>query len=304
MANVELINIDTQNDLDYIFSRIDNGPTFSELFMFKTDELRNKLFSYLNVSINDFSKKNYYFDTTRKLHISESNEGYYWISTMGLVPPKEKTNNYKNKYVRACRAQFVVIELILEKAKNVCMDESVYDVDGYYFNYLNELNTALFHNIVFYFEVFGKAYLSLNEVAFPKSHKLNQILPLVKETMFNLNQNDTVFHVSVVAEFERFAKYIGTISDDFREEFIKYEDNQNDYTVIVFGQEELSDLHNTVALCDEIITDYYFKIINHENLSEVLHLQPGLHERLLNMSQTEEDRQRITRIYSFLLKRD
>ncbi len=304
MEDIKFAFIDTQEDLEYLISQIKNGPTFAEPFKFKTEELVEQLFTYLKISIDDFTKKYYYYDDERKLHISESYEGYYWISTMGLVAPRDRVHYNKNTYVRACHAQFIVLDLLLEKAISVCKDDGVYDVDGYYFGYLNELTTALFHNVIFYFELFGKAYLSLNDVKFDRTHELKKILRLVKETMFKLNQNDTSFHAYTVAEFERISNYLGTIPNDFREEFVKYEDNPGDSTVIVFGQRELSDLSGTIAVSNDIITDYYFKKTEGKDLSEVLHLRPGLFNKLLNMSQTEEDRQRIIDTYSYLLKKD
>lgn len=47
---------------------------------------------------------------------------------------------------------------------------------------------------------------------------------------------------------------------------MKYDDNSGDFTVIVFGQKELSDLNYTIAISNNFITDYYFKKSRNEDL--------------------------------------
>jgi len=41
--NLEFINIDTNEDLDYLIGRIQNGFPFAEAFLFKSEDLKDNL---------------------------------------------------------------------------------------------------------------------------------------------------------------------------------------------------------------------------------------------------------------------
>lgn len=159
--NIEkLEHIANQDDLHYLISRIDNGPLLAEAFKFQERALFLSLLEQLNVDVEDFQKNYVHFDKSRNLHISESEFKYVWISTYGLVARGKQT---ANNMINACLNQYTVLSLLVDKAIEVSLSEDVYDIDGYSYSYLSSLSPALFNNILFYMEVFGKAYLTLME---------------------------------------------------------------------------------------------------------------------------------------------
>lgn len=166
----EYIYINNQNDLKCLIEKIEKGPLFAKTFKFNNYEIFIELLNYFDIDYTEFKKRYFYFDEKLDLHISESEFGYFWISTFGLVAKGKSTNN---KFVNSCNNQYTVVSLLFEKAKEICESDKVYNVDGYQFGYLNKLTPALFHNILFYIEVFGKAYLSISNVNVPHVHKLN-----------------------------------------------------------------------------------------------------------------------------------
>lgn len=111
--DMNFININTDEDLGYSITRIKNGPIFAEAFKFESDELKNQLFSALGISLNEFNQKYYFHDDNEKLHISESEENYIWISTMGLIENKDRIGTANNHYVNSCRFQYIALSLLV-----------------------------------------------------------------------------------------------------------------------------------------------------------------------------------------------
>lgn len=112
MSNdMDFINIDSNEDLDYLVRRIQYGSAFAA-FIFKSEELKDKFFVTLNMSIADFEQKYFFYDGEKKLHISESERGYIWISTMGLIAQKGRANTANNSFFNSCQAQQVVLSLL------------------------------------------------------------------------------------------------------------------------------------------------------------------------------------------------
>lgn len=298
MSNdMDFINIDSNEELDYLVRRIQHGPVFAEAFIFKSEELKDKFFATLNMSIADFEQKYFLYDGEKKLHISESERGYIWISTMGLIAQKGRANTVNNSFFNSCQTQHVVLSLLFDKAISLCEDEKTYDVDGFNYGYLNELTPALFHNTLFYFEIFGKAYLSINNVSFRKIHKLSEILQKVKETMFKLGHNDTSFHAYIIAAFEHIVEYVSAIPGNFKEEYVKYDDNSGDSTIIRFDRNELINTKHTIDVSIDFISDFYFN----KGSGDIMHLKPGLYNRLLEMAKNDEEKQKIKDTYSYLI---
>tara|TARA_R110002012_G_scaffold81474_1_gene206281 strand:+ start:6783 stop:7334 length:552 start_codon:yes stop_codon:yes gene_type:complete len=179
--NEKIFTISKQDDLDKLISRIENGPLFANSFKFEDRAYFHSLLKYLEIEGVKFREKYFHFDKTRNLHISESESQHIWISTYGLIAKEKET---KNNLVNACVNQYSVLSIVIDKAIEVTGKKDVYDVDGYNFGYLSTLPPALFHNILFYIEVFGKAYLKLSGAKPPLTHELSKIYALVKETMF------------------------------------------------------------------------------------------------------------------------
>jgi hypothetical protein len=294
--DLNYIDISSDDDFDYLISRIKEGPTFAWAFKFGLNNLKDQFFSALGISLDEFNQKNFYYDDKDNLHISESENGYVWISTMGLVAQK---NPIDNQYVNACEYQYIVLSLLLDKAINLCEDETIYDVESFNNEYLSAFTPTLFHNTLFYFETFGKAYLSLNNIPNLKTHKLSELLQIVKKTMFDLNHNDTLFHAHIIAAFELIVKYISTIRSNFREEYVKYADNPDDFTVIRFRKTEMVNMKHTIDLSYDFILNYYYDKAFDQ--SEVSCLKQGLLKRLLKKAHTDEERQNVINAYGYLI---
>jgi len=302
MREIDPIKIDTEEDLAYLIKRVINGPTFAEAFKFISYDFRDQFLTSIGVKLDEYFEKYNYYDGDRKIHISESGKyDYIWISTMGLIAQRGRITIYDNKYLNSCNSQYIVLSLLLEKAKSLCEDETTYDVDSYKYGYLNELNNALYTNLIFYFEIFSKTYLSLSKEHVPKTHKLSELFIKVKETMFKLNHNDTIFHAYIISQFEQIVNHISTLPSSFRECNVKYDDNPDDLTVIVFNQEVLLDMERTFELGNDFIIDYYF---SSQEEGKNTYLKQGLFIRLLEKCQSDDEKLKVLTAYRYLLEKD
>ncbi|EID4382612.1 hypothetical protein XM79_c20326 [Vibrio vulnificus] len=288
----KIIMISTQDDVDDLINRVEKKILFAYSFKFEDRRYFLRFLECLNVKYEHFTEKYFYFDNSRNLHISESEFGYVWISTYGLISKDKST---ENNLVNACLNQYTVLSLLIDKAIEVADSENVYDVDGYNFGYLSNLTPALFHNILFYIEVFGKAYLKLSGTKVPHTHELSKVYSLVKKTMFDKKHNDSLFHALIVAEFEKIIEYVASIPGDFKEHFVKYDDNSDDNTVIIFNIDNIRNIRETMGKCNDFISSYYY---DGEKTSD---LKSGLFERLISKSKNEKEKQRVVTTYSHLV---
>jgi hypothetical protein len=197
MIEDNIVNIDSQELMDLLISRLSNGELIAEKFRFAQDEYYIQLFDFLKIDLEVYRDKCYYYDESRNLHICDSEFNYTWISTYGLISSGKAT---KNKFLNACLNQYTVISLLFDKALDICKDETIFDIDGYNFGYLKELTPALFNNVLFYVEVFGKAYLSLSNITVPHTHNLESLYKEVVNTIFMKKHNDTTFHAKVIIQ--------------------------------------------------------------------------------------------------------
>ncbi len=291
LKDEDIIYVNNQDDLDDLIKRIKYGPQFAQSFKFNNEDDFLKLLSYLQISNDEFNKRYYYFDMVRNIHISESEFGYTWISTYGLVAKGKATSN---KFVNAYMYQYNVVSLLLDKVIEICGSDEVYDVDGYNFGYLSELTPALFHNILFFIEVFGKAYLSLSGASVPHTHELSKIFPLVNIEMYKNNHNNTIFQAYIISEFERVINYIVTIPGGFKEHFVKYDDNAEDGTVISFDKKSTDDIRKVVDMSNDFISSYYYE------KADALYLKPGLLERLIDKAKTDIEKQQVINLYGYM----
>jgi hypothetical protein len=291
LKDEDIIYVNNQDDLDYLIERIENGPQFAKAFKFGNENDSAKLLAYLKIDNDEYNREYYYSDKIRNIHISESEFGYTWISTLGLVAKGKATSN---KFVNACVNQYTVVSLLLDKAFEICENSEVYDVDGYNFGYLSELTPALFHNTLFYIEVFGKAYLSLSGASVPHTHELSKVFSLVKNMMYKNNHDNTVFQARIIAEFQKGINYIELIPGGFKEHFVKYDDNPEDGTVICFDKEKIYEIHNVVDMSNDFISSYYY------DKESALYLMPGLLERLIDKAETEKEKQQVINMYGYM----
>lgn len=285
------ITISDDTQLKNIIEKIKGNYLFGQQFKFSDRVLFLNLLESLNIDYDEFTKNYFYFDSNRNLHISESSFEYVWISTYGLIAKSKATTN---KAVNSCVTQYTVIRLLLEKALKISQSKTVYDVDSYDFGYLSELSPALFHNILFYIEVFCKAYLSMNNVELKNTHKLSKIYSNTVETMNAKKHNNSLFQVRILDPLFKFVDHINSIPGNFKEQFVKYDDNTDDNTVIIFETARLHDVMTIFELSHDFIIDYFY-------MGEKTHyLKSGLLQRLIEKADSEDEKNRIRNMYSYL----
>jgi len=288
----KIIPIKNDEELKALIEQIRQGPLFASAFSFENNELRNLFLQTLNINQEEFNEKFYHYNKAKHIHISESENNYIWVSTYGLIMTREHSRTH-DKYVRSCIYQYHTLSLLIDKIMQLSQDESTYDIDGYNYNYMNELMPTFFHNILFYMELFGKAYLSMNNIPPCKGHSLNKIYSSVKKCMFELNHNNTLFHAFIIMPFEQVLNYICTIPGSFKEQFVKYDDNQEDTTVIRVDYQELNDMKQTLVMSYDFISCYSF--------SQEMYLEQGIYEKLLNMAKDDNKKSKIMATYNSLL---
>lgn len=289
----DAIVISNESDLQYLIDRYRNGPVFAKAFVFEDKDLYIKFFKEADIPLELFENKNYYFDKEKNVHISESEFGFVWISTMGLVATSRAT---KNNYVNAFLAQVPILIQLLDEGMEVCNDDTVYDIDSFSYGRVEQLTLSLFHNLIFFSETLLKAYISLQGEKVPHTHKLQILLESAKETMFIKEHDNTLFHAYIIPFIEREVLHISSIPGGFKEEYVKYDDNPCDTTLMVFHSDTFTQIRDFVVLSEDIITGIYY------DPEERMYLEQGLFERLLEKCETNEARAAIEDVYSFLVK--
>lgn len=287
----EFVRIPEDLEVSDLVERIKGKQLFGKQFKFAERELFITLLENLDIDYEEFTKNYFYIDDTRNLHISESQFEFVWISTHGLIARNKATSN---KLINSCVNQYTVISLLMEKAIKVSQSTSIYNVDSYDFGYLSKLSPALFHNIIFYIEVFCKAYLSLNEVKIKNTHKLSVIYSKTVETMNTKRHNNSLFQVRILDPLFKFVDHINSIPGDFKEQYIKYDDNLEDDTVMIFQIGRLHDVMTIFELSHDFILDYFHRG------EETYYLKTGFYQKLLNKAETDEEKNRIQKMYRHL----
>lgn len=282
-------------DLKELVERISTHEEFAYLFKFSQREFFVNLLALINVSIDDFLTNHYHYDANRRLHIAESDFGYFWISTHGLIARRKATTN---RAVNSCLNQYIVISLLIKKAIEVVKDENVYDIDSYNFEHLGELSPAIFHNMTFYIEVFCKAYLSLSGIPALHGHKLQVIYKKTVEAMVSNKHDDSLFQVLVLDPLYKVVDHVNKIPGDFKEQFIKYDDNPLDDTIILFDPAALTEMIHLLELSVDFITDYFYRG------TETHYLKSNLYQRMLDKADTEDKKRRIQALYPHLAKKN
>jgi hypothetical protein len=290
----EYVLVSKKAHLEEIVNRIVKQEPFAYQFKFSKRKLFIALLESVKVSYEEFKAKYYYYDVSRKLHISESEFGYVWISTAGLVANKKPTTN---RAVNSCLYQYTVISLLFQKAIEVVQDESVYDIDSYSFGLLSNLSPAIYHNLVFYIEVFCKAYLFLTGTQPQHSHKLAAIYQKTVEVMTSNNHDDSLFQILVLDPLYKYVDHLGQIPGNFKEQFIKYDDNPQDDTVILFDLAGLNEMTMLLELSSDFISDYFYMG------AETHYLKSNVYQRMWDKADTEEKKRRIQDLYPHLAKK-
>lgn len=286
------INISSEVELHALVENINNGSIFADTFRFESGQLFEKFLDELSIPMQEFDKKHYYLSNNGQLVISYSSEGYVLISTMGLVSRKKVSENC---FVNAFDMQSVVVTLLINEAFRLLEQEDVYNIDSNNYEQICCLSPTLFHNLLFFFETFAKAYLSLCNRDVPKTHSLELLLQRVKETMIELNHTDTIFHALIVPWLENTVKYIKTVPGEFREHNVKYDANRQDSTVLRFSLLVLDNLRTMLDLSKEFIFT-----LSCSEISCYL-LNKGFFQRLLDSAKTDEEKEEARFKYGFLL---
>jgi hypothetical protein len=287
----DYITISDEAQLNNLIEEIKGKSLFGRQLKFSDRALFLTLLESLDIDYTEFTKNYFYIDNRRNLHISESGNEYVWISTHGLIAKNKATTN---RAVNSCVNQYTVISLLMDKAIEISQSKTVYDVDSYDFGYLCELSPALFHNILFYIEVFCKAYLSLNNVELKNTHKLSVIYNKTVETMNARKHNNSLFQVRILDPLFKFVDHVNSIPGNFKEQYVKYDDNPEDDTVIIFETERLQNLITIFELSQDFIIDYYYMG------NKTYYLKSGLFQKLIEKAKTEEEKNRIRKVYSYL----
>ena len=285
--------IDTKDKLADLLDRFLCGTPFVGAFVFDTKELRTGFFSGIGVDLSIFDQKYYYFNPESNIHISESSDGYIWISTMGLVA---RTRITKNQFVNAVEGQAKVLIYLLNEALVLSQDENSLDIDGYNYSQIEMLTPLIFHHAIFYYEVLAKSYLSIFKQTFGHKHTLSYLLDIVKQTMYKLHHNNTFFHSEIIPPLEEIVRHISTIPGEFNEAYVKYDDNETDNTAVLFNPDHLENSIEIVRITSEIITDLYY------NSQDSVYIEPHYFEQLLEGCNSEEKRERVKQRFCFLLE--
>ena len=252
------IIISKESELNKLVERINDKKCFGEKVRFSNTDLFKLLLKRINISCNDFDliEDSFYFDPKKKLHISKYVNGDIWIIANGLIAEKYSSN----EFVNSCRSQYFVVSLLYEKAieKIEKSRERVYDVNSIEYEYLCSLFPAIFHNTIFYIELFFKAYLSLNDIEPKKTHKIIDLYEETLETKNKKKHNNTMFEVCVSNLYNNFIQHIKRLPEGFKEHFVKYDNNENDPTVLIYDIKGLSDFKEILS------QSYYFILEFHE----------------------------------------
>jgi len=287
------ILISNESHLKEILIRISEKKPFADRFKFPEREFFITLLDSLEISYEDFTEKYFHYDPVRRIHISESSLGYIWISTSGLVANRKIT---KNSVVNSCLNQYLVIKILLEESIEVVDDERVYDVDSYSSELLSKLSPALYHNLVFYIEVFCKAYLSLSKTDVPYTHSLSLLYQKTVDAMISQKHGDSLFQIMVLDPLYKFIDHVGKIPGNFKEHNIKYDDNHLDDSVILFERGTLIEMTIILELSVDFISDYFYEG------DKTYYLKTDIYQRMLDKADTNEKKQKIREMYPHLAK--
>jgi hypothetical protein len=118
----EYILVSNHTHLEELITRISEREQFAYQFKFSERDFLITPLESLKINYDDFTIKYYHYDASRKLHIGESEFGYVWISTMGLIAKNKSTTN---RAVNSCLNQHTVISMLLKEAIEVVQDERV-----------------------------------------------------------------------------------------------------------------------------------------------------------------------------------
>lgn len=288
----EFAIISNLEDLNELLEKFTQKELFAYKFKFESRDYFLKLLTFLEINTEEFETKYFYFNISKNLHISESEFGYVWISTYGLIAMKKTSNN---SYINAFKNQYTVISLLFERAIELSQSQKIYDIDSYNFSKLSVLTPAIFSNVIFYIELFCKAYLNLTNNNVPHTHKLKLLYQKTIETMTLKSHKDTLFQFIILDPLSKIIEHINKIPGDFKEQFVKYDDNISDDTVIIFNTEELIKIQNVLEVSYDFITDYFY------SGEDTHYLKTGTYQKILEKAKNDNEREKVKKMYGHLI---
>jgi hypothetical protein len=259
----------------------------------------------MEISQEEFFEKRYYYDAEKDIHISWCiDEGIgplgLWISTFGLACYKGNSIIENNFFSDALFSQKVILSLLIKEARRLMDEEGTYDTTCGYYEDLRNLAHTLFNNLLFYYELVGKCYLTFCKVEFPKTHRLAKILELVKRTMFQNKHNDSLFHLYIIKEFQMIVDHISILPAEFKEEYVKYNDNRDDNTLIVFNNGLLDEMERVIEVgCDFVTFSSEYERANDDHIS---FFKQGIYQLKIEKATGAEDRKKREEFYKFLIE--
>lgn len=290
MVFAEKVNIQTHEELCKLVERINNGPLLAYAFIM-SDEILGKLLNKLGIDAELFHKKGYFYDENKKLHIALHDDGYVWISTYGVIGCGKIS---ANKFLNSFSSQFITLKLLLDEALKLCDDEDCLNINSDKHLYLVSISLSVYSNLIFFYELFCKAYLSEMGIEFKFIHNISELLDKTKDTVKQKGHSDTLLHGCIIPIIERIAEHIKSMPEKFKEQFIKYDDNKEDSTIIIFSKELITNTVNDMKICYEFINELA------ECPEDAIYLRKGLFDRLISMADSEESKEKIEDTYSFL----
>ena len=204
--NKNIITIDTIDMLNKLINDIKNSEHFCDKFKFSNYDYKYIMLKELKINIKSFDEKYYYHSKKSKIHISESEDGSFLISTYGMIIYNKRFNSEKEKIIYAFESQTEVLEILLEKVDQLLKKRNIYDIDGYNYNYLMKLSTGLTNNYLFFLELFVKSYLAINDEKYPPTHNLKELLKKMESVIIKKNHKNTYFNAEIVHQFSEVVK--------------------------------------------------------------------------------------------------
>lgn len=288
-----IVKIENKRDLYKLINDIKLQNQFCDKFRFSDYKFKYILLKELKINGKVFDKKYFYYSKLKRLHIAESEDGSFLISTYGMIMYNKQFNSDKDKIVFAFESQGEVLEILLAKIEKLLNKKDIYDIDSYNYNYLMRLTTGLTNNLILFLELFSKSYISINNREYTHTHDLNELLHNIIDIMYEKGQNDTYFNAKIVYEFSKIVEILNSSDEKFIEHYVKY----NDCLQPSFYMDDFQSLNNFVSICIDCIIalslscdDLYFKV--------------GLYKRLLEKATTKEEKGKIKDNYDFLIDKE
>ncbi len=248
-----IIHIKNKNMLEDLIADMNKGKKFVDPFVFDSESLKISFLQNFGIDHNNFVQS-FYFDKNTNIHISESVFGYIWVSTLGLITSRKLSDN---SYVNACISQCSLLKIIIEKQIILVSSNDVYNINSPSYSQLTELSISFYHNVVFYLELFIKAYLSLNNVPFNKNHNLRVLFDVVEKFIADNQSIHPVLNI-IIDNFKSVLEHIESAKDKSSkpliiEHFIKYDDNPSDTTILQYDINSLNSTLKTIEVSGDFI---------------------------------------------------